>query len=287
MNKEKGIIFIPSLCLIAVLVVMPLIMLAQKSLMVEGSLSLANYMKLFRDTTFHKAIRNTFTISFYVVFATLLIGLPTAYFISRTRGRMKNVYLLLVLFPLLTNAVVRSISWMIILGHDGVLSRFLNNVGLLSEPISFMYSRAAVIIGSTYIFLPLMIVSLIGVMDNISEEVENASISLGASRLKTFFTVIIPNSVSGIIVGMVLVFTATLTAYTTPNILGGTRTVVLATLVQQYGSTLGKWELVSSISIFLFVLTVMVITVINKAADLAGGVSRTGANKNGRYNEKK
>ena len=86
---------------------------------------------------------------------------------------------------------------------------------------------------------------------------------------------------------MVLVFTATLTAYTTPNILGGTRTVVLATLVQQYGSTLGKWELVSSISIFLFVLTVMVITVINKAADLAGGVSRTGANKNGRYNEKK
>ena len=133
MNKEKGIIFIPSLCLIAVQVVMPLIMLAQKSLMVEGSLSLANYMKLFRDTTFHKAIRNTFTISFYVVFATLLIGLPTAYFISRTRGRMKNVYLLLVLFPLLTNAVVRSISWMIILGHDGVLSRFLNNVGLLER----------------------------------------------------------------------------------------------------------------------------------------------------------
>ena len=127
-----------------------------------------------------------------MVFATLLIGLPTAYFISRTRGRMKNVYLLLVLFPLLTNAVVRSISWMIILGHDGVLSRFLNNVGLLSEPISFMYSRAAVIIGSTYIFLPLMIVSLIGVMDNISEEVENASISLGASRLKTFSPLLSP-----------------------------------------------------------------------------------------------
>lgn len=271
MNKEKSIIFLPSLCLIAILVFVPLLMLAQKSLTVEGSISFANYLELFGDSTFHKALKNTFSISFYVVLATLLIGLPTAYFISRTQGKLKNIFLLLVLFPLLTNAVVRSISWMIILGFDGVLSRFLNNIGLLQEPISFMYSKLAVIIGSTYIFLPLMIVSLIGVMDNISEEVEEASISLGASRFKTFFTIIIPNSISGIIVGLVLVFTATLTAYTTPNILGGTRTVVLATLVQQYGTTLGRWELVSSISIFLFVLTVVVITIINKCADLAGG----------------
>ncbi|OQY33245.1 MAG: hypothetical protein B6241_08215, partial [Spirochaetaceae bacterium 4572_59] len=256
MNKEKSIIFIPSLCLIAVLVFIPLIMLAHKSLSVEGSISIANYLELFRDSTFKKALRNTFSISFYVVLATLLLGLPTAYYVSRTQGRLKNVLLLLVLFPLLTNAVVRSISWMIILGYDGVFSRLLNNLGLLKEPISFMYSKLAVIIGSTYIFLPLMIISLIGVMDNISEEIEEASISLGASRFKTFFTIIIPNSVSGIIVGIVLVFTATLTAYTTPNILGGTRTVVLATLVQQYGTTLGRWELVSSISIFLFVLTV-------------------------------
>lgn len=271
MNNEKAIIFIPSLCLIALLVFVPLFMLAQKSLVVDGAFSLSNYLELFRDTTFHKALKNTFTISFYVVLATLVIGLPTAYFISRTQGRLKNVYLLLVLFPLLTNAVVRSISWMIILGYDGILSRFLSSIGFINEPVSFMYSKFAVIVGSTYIFLPLMIVSLIGVMDNISEEVENASISLGASRLKTFFTIIIPNSISGIIVGLVLVFTATLTAYTTPNILGGTRTVVLATLVQQYGTTLGRWELVSSISIFLFALTVVVITLINKGAELAGG----------------
>ncbi|MDV7105796.1 ABC transporter permease, partial [Vibrio sp. TH_r3] len=195
----------------------------------------------------------------------------TAYFISRTQGRLKNILLLLTLFPLLTNAVVRSISWMIILGYDGILSRLIHDLGFISEPISFMYSKLAVIIGSTYIFLPLMIVSLIGVMDNISEEIEDASISLGASRLQTFFNVIIPNSVAGIIVGIVLVFTATLTAYTTPNILGGTRTVVLATLVQQYGTTLGRWELVSSISIFLFALTVVVITLVNKSASLVGG----------------
>jgi putative spermidine/putrescine transport system permease protein len=271
MNKEKLIIFIPSLCLIAVLVFIPLLMLAQKSFTVDGSLSLDNYLELFGDSTFKKALSNTFSISFFVVIATLIIGLPTAYFISRTQGRLKNVLLLLTLFPLLTNAVVRSISWMIILGHDGMLSRMMNNIGLISEPISFMYSKLAVIIGSTYVFLPLMIVSLIGVMDNISQEIEDASISLGASRLKTFFSVIIPNSVGGIIVGIVLVFTATLTAYTTPNILGGTRTVVLATLVQQYGTTLGRWELVSSISIFLFALTVVVITLINKSASLVGG----------------
>lgn len=271
MNKEKAILFIPSLCLIALLVFVPLFMLAQKSLVVENAFSFSNYLELFSDTTFHKALKNTFTISFYVVVATLIIGLPTAYFISRTQGRLKNVYLLLVLFPLLTNAVVRSISWMIILGYDGILSRFLSDLGFIQEPVSFMYSKFAVIVGSTYIFLPLMIVSLIGVMDNISEEVENASICLGASRLKTFFTIIIPNSISGIIVGLVLVFTATLTAYTTPNILGGTRTVVLATLVQQYGTTLGRWELVSSISIFLFALTVVVISLINKGAELVGG----------------
>jgi len=273
MNKEKSIIFLPSLFLITILVFIPLVMLTSKSLSVDDSISIANYLELFRDSTFHKALKNTFSISFYVVLATLIIGLPTAYFISRTRGRLKNIFLLLILFPLLTNAVVRSISWMIILGYDGILSRLLNNLGFLTEPISFMYSKFAVIIGSTYIFLPLMIVSLIGVMENISEEVEDASISLGASRFKTFFTIIIPNSISGIIVGLVLVFTATLTAYTTPNILGGTRTVVLATLVQQYGTTLGRWELVSSISIFLFALTVIVITLINKGAEAVGGAN--------------
>ncbi len=271
MNKEKSIIFIPSLCLIFVLVFIPLLMLAQKSFTVDGSVSLGNYLELFADSTFQKALTNTFSISVVVVVVTLLIGLPTAYYISRTQGRLKNVLLLLTLFPLLTNAVVRSISWMIILGHNGILSRLMNHLGFLSEPTSFMYSKLAVIIGSTYIFLPLMIVSLIGVMDNISQEIEEASISLGASRLKTFFAVIIPNSVSGIIVGIVLVFTATLTAYTTPNLLGGTRTVVLATLIQQYGITLGRWELVSAISIFLFALTVVVITLINKSAGLVGG----------------
>ena len=273
MNREKTIIFLPSLCLIVLLVFIPLILLTYKSLSADGSISIANYLELFRDSTFHKALKNSFFISFYVLWATLIIGLPTSYFISRTRGRLKNIFLLLILFPLLTNAVIRSISWMIILGYDGILSRFLNNLGFLTEPISFMYSKLAVIIGSTYIFLPLMIVSLIGVMDNISEEVEDASISLGASRLKTFFTIIIPNSISGIIVGLVLVFTATLTAYTTPNILGGTRTVVLATLVQQYGTTLGRWELVSSISIFLFALTVVVITLITKGAETIGGTN--------------
>ena len=270
MNKEKLIIFMPSLCLIAILVFVPLFILAQKSFSVDGVMSFANYLELFSDSTFKKALKNTFLISLFVVVATLLIGLPTAYFISRTHGRLKNILLLLTLFPLLTNAVVRSISWMIILGYDGLLSRLMNNVSLLSEPISFMYSKFAVIIGSTYIFLPLMIISLIGVMDNISEEIEDASISLGASRFKTFFTVIIPNSVAGIIVGIILVFTATLTAYTTPNILGGTKTVVLSTLIQQYGTTLGRWELVSSISIFLFALTVVVIILINKVASLAG-----------------
>jgi len=270
MNKEKLIIFTPSLCLIAILVFVPLFILAQKSFSVDGVMSFANYLELFSDSTFKKALKNTFIISLFVVVTTLLIGLPTAYFISRTHGRLKNILLLLTLFPLLTNAVVRSISWMIILGYDGLLSRLMNNVSLLSEPISFMYSKFAVIIGSTYIFLPLMIISLIGVMDNISEEIEDASISLGASRFKTFFTVIIPNSVAGIIVGIILVFTATLTAYTTPNILGGTKTVVLSTLIQQYGTTLGRWELVSSISIFLFALTVVVIILINKVASLAG-----------------
>ncbi|MDC7225051.1 MAG: hypothetical protein PQJ60_14980, partial [Spirochaetales bacterium] len=189
MNKEKALLFLPSLCLITLLVFAPLLMLLQKSLTVDGTIGFANYLELFRDSTFHKALKNTFTISFFVVMATLIIGLPTAYFISRSSGRLKNVYLLLTPFPLLTNAVVRSISWMIILGYDGVLSRFLNGLGLVGEPISFMYTKFAVTIGSTYIFLPLMIISLIGVMDNISEEVENASISLGASRLKTFFTI--------------------------------------------------------------------------------------------------
>jgi putative spermidine/putrescine transport system permease protein len=94
------------------------------------------------------------------------------------------------LFPLLTNSVVRSFAWITILGQDGILNNALMNIGLLSKPLTMLYTEFAIIIGSVYLFLPLMVITLVGILENIDSEIMEAAETLGANRLIAFVKVI-------------------------------------------------------------------------------------------------
>ena len=123
----------------------------------------------------------------------------------------------------------------------GVINNALMSLGIIEQPISMLYTEFAVLVGTIYLFLPIMIITLVGVMDNIDNDMMEAAESLGANRLTAFIKVVLPMSVPGMITGAVLVFTGSLTAYTTPQLLGGNRALVLPTLIYQRAMALNDW----------------------------------------------
>lgn len=179
----------------------------------------------------------------------------------------------LVLFPLLTNSVVRSFAWINILGTNGIVNRLLLQTGIIDEPLRMLYSEFAITLGSLYLFLPLMITTLVGILENIDQEILEAAETLGASPFVAFMKVLLPLSLPGVIVGSVLVFTGTLTAYTTPQLLGGNQNMMMSTFLYQNAMTLGDWESAGVIAVIMILTTVVVMNTFNW---LAARIDRRG-----------
>ena len=170
------------------------------------------------------------------------------------------------LFPLMTSPVVRSFSWMVLLGKKGTANTLLQSLGIISSPIPMLYNEFSIVVGLVQLFLPLMIISTVGVMENIDEDLMLASNSLGASRTTSFWRIMFPLSVPGLITGSVLVFCGSLTAYTTPQLLGGSDTRMLATLIYQDGLSLNDWTAASVVAIIMIVIAVIATLLIGKLA---------------------
>ncbi|MEA5064752.1 MAG: ABC transporter permease, partial [Eubacteriales bacterium] len=196
----------------------------------------------------------------------IAIGLPVSYYIARLSPRWKNIALSAATFPLLTSAVVRSFCWMIILGKRGTVNDLMLTLGLIQKPLSLLYTEFSMMLGYAQLFMPLMLLSLVGVMEQIDDDCILAARTLGAPPIAAFLKVVLPLSVSGLITGGLLVFTGTVTAYTTPQLLGGNKTKVLSTLLYQYTSTLGDWDSASVVATIMIAMTLLVSLTMNAVA---------------------
>lgn len=221
------------------------------------------YTEFLKDEYMMSILYRTIKVSLISSIICMLIGVPVSYYISRTSKKLRGLFIALTVFPILTNSVVRSFAWMSILGKNGVINNILMKLNLITEPLSLLYTEGAIIVGTVYIFLPLMIISLVGVMENVENDLLEAAESLGANKIVAFFKVIFPLSLPGLIVGTVLVFTGALTAYTTPQLLGGNKNTVLATLIYQKTMTLGDWQGAAVVATIMIVVTLIVVKTIN------------------------
>lgn len=233
---------------------------------VTGDYPFSAYIQFFQDEYYLKIFLRTVKIAVITTAVCMLGGIPTAYFISRCDKRFRGLLLAASIFPMMTNSVIRSFAWINILGSNGIINKLLLAIGLVSKPKKLLYTDLAIIIGSVYLFLPLMIVTVTGVMENIDDDMMEAAQSLGASRFSAFMKVIFPMSLPGIIVGGILVFTGTLTAYTTPQLLGGNSNMVLATLIYQRAMSMGDWSGASVVALIMILVTLTVIKGFNALA---------------------
>ena len=226
----------------------------------------SGYMATLSDPFTQGVLWRTLRIAALSTLIAAIIGFPTAYVIARSPPRRRSLFIILAVFPLLTNPVVRAFAWMVILGRNGFLNDTLVGIGLLDAPARMMFTEGAVVVGFVYLFSPLMILSLVGVLEGIDRDLLDAATSLGASQAAVFRQVVLPLAVPGLIVGSVLVFTGSFTAYTTPQLLGGDRNTVLATLLYQKAMVQFDWVAASTIAVVMVAMTVAVILVMNAVA---------------------
>ena len=272
-NVRYTLLF-PGIVLLCFFLVLPLVSSLLPTVFPESSFSLQLYIDFFKDSYFMAVLGRTLSISLIVTIFCAVLGLPAAYVISGVSKKWRGILIALTLFPLLTNSVIRSFAWITILGKNGVINNLLMIFGVINEPMSLLYTDFSIIIGSVYLFLPTMIMTLVGVLENIDDDLLEAAATLGLSPLKGFFKIILPLSLPGMIVGSILVFTGTLTAYTTPQLLGGNKKMMLATLLYQRATILGDWTSASVVALVMIVITFAVMKALNvlaKSMDKRGG----------------
>ena len=275
MKKSSAwIMLVPGLVILLVCLAIPLLRVLAPSIFSEGY-PFQSYVEFFKDEYYLKIFLRTVKIAVITTAVCMVGGIPTAYFISRCDKKWRGLLLAASIFPMMTNTVIRSFAWINILGSNGIINKFLLALGLADKPMKLLYTDFAIIIGSIYLFLPLMIVTVTGVMENIDDDMMEAAQSLGAARMEAFMKVIFPMSLPGIIVGGILVFTGTLTAYTTPQLLGGNSNMVMATLIYQRAMSVSDW---TGASVIAFIMIVVTLAVIKGFNALAARLDRRGEN---------
>jgi putative spermidine/putrescine transport system permease protein len=225
-----------------------------------------HYAKLVSDLYYLQIIGRTLALGLIVTLLTLVIGYPVAFLLARSRSRWRHWLTILVVFPLLLNLVVRTFGWIALLAQNGLVNQALQALGLVETPVRLLFNFAGLLIGLTHIFLPFMVLVLIGAIQNIPRDVEDAARVLGASWGSTFLRVTLPLSAPGILSGAILVFVLTISALVTPRLLGGPTYRVMSTLIYDEFLQLLNWPSGSAMALLL---TAMVLALILLSGVLA------------------
>lgn len=222
---------------------------------VEWSFTLENFRRAL-DPLYLDVLWSSLGIALAAVVLALLIGYPTAFAISKLPERWRTVALILVVVPFWTNFLIRMYAWIVLLNTQGVVNDVLVGLGLTEQRVSLLYTDAAVIVGLCYVYLPLMILPLYASIERIDQELVEASANLGAGRVRTFFSVQLPLTLSGAITGSILVFVPSLGNFVVPELLGGGKTVMIGNLIRDQFLKVQDWPFGSVLAIVVVVALV-------------------------------
>jgi spermidine/putrescine transport system permease protein len=259
----KTILSVPPLLWVALFLLLPYaLMFAHSFWLVRDGLivhegNLQNYAKLFQNPVYVEVLLRTMRIAASVTLLSLALGYPLAYYMSFHAGPRKEILYQLVIVPLWVSYLVRGYAWKTILGSDGVLNGFLQYLHITHEPVSFfLYSPFAVVLTLTHIYTPFVFLPLYASLEHIPRNLMEASHDLGASPRTTFFRVIFPLSLPGLLAGATFAFVLTLGDFLGPLLVGGPSSIMIANIVQSLFGTAYDWPLGAAISVCILLLTI-------------------------------
>lgn len=215
----------------------------------DGSLALnTDYLQIFL---------RSFWLSGVTTVLALVVGFPTAFYIVLQAPRYRNLLVFLVTIPFWTNLLVRNYAWIILLRNGGLIDTALNWLGLGHHALSLLYTPFAIGVGLTYSFLPFMVLPIYASLEKLDLRLVEAAFDLGADRRRTLTRVIIPLARPGIVAGCILVFVPCLGAYVTPELLGGSKTMMIGNLIQNQFGAARNWPFGAALAFALLALVLL------------------------------
>lgn len=266
---RRFLLLLPALVTIVVLFVVPLGRLLVRAFVVDGAVSIANFAAVFASDHYVGIILRTLRISVASTGVVLVAGYGLAYYVVFVAA-YKRVLVLLLFVSMIVDLVVRIYGWMILFAKGGVLSTLLLVLGVRSEPTSLLYTEIAIAVGIIQFCLPLMTLSLVGVLDAIDRSLFEAARNLGASRVGVFRHVTLPLSVDGILAGGSLVFALAMSSFVVPQLLGGARKRMLANSVYSVIQTSGDESLAAALSVLLLGTTLVLLLAVESGSNMGG-----------------
>ena len=252
----------PASLVVLVIMMVPLVMMLRYSFnqydpvqMMKAGFTLENYVKFFSDRYYRAVFADTFMVAALCTVLALVLGFPVAYFLARTRTRHKSLLIILLVFPLLVGNVVRAAGWMVVLGNAGFVNAVLMHLGVIEQPLKLLYTPLAVVIGTTAVVMPYMILTLQSVLEGVDFSVEEAARNLGAGSATTFWRIILPIVLPGVAAGTMLVFILCMNAYATPVLLGGSGITMMAPALYQQIARASNWPFGAALAGILIVAT--------------------------------
>jgi putative spermidine/putrescine transport system permease protein len=265
-NRRIGMaLAAPAALFVALAFIVPVgILLAGGFAMPQGW-GLVRFTEFFGEPLYQEVFWRTVKLGALVTLACAVLGYAAALAIVDAGPAWKGRWSGLVMLPLMISPVARTYAWIVLLGRTGLVNQVITGLGLSAEPLRLLFTETAVFIGLVQLFLPLMVLSLVSALENLPADVVPAARVLGANWPTVFFRVLLPLSREGLVIGGTLVFTGSVTAYITPAVLGGSKVLMLETLLYQRVSVANDFAAASVIALILIVMSVVTHALLRRA----------------------
>lgn len=227
---------------------------------VEYNFTLANFERAF-DGLYLGILWFSVRVSLEATLIALLIGYPTAWFIATRPRRWRTFLLVLVVLPFWTSLLIRTYAWIVLLNNEGLINQSLTSMGIIGEPLSLLYNEFAIVVGLVYGYLPLMILPLYAAIERLPREVREASQDLGASGWRSFLTITVPLTRTGIAAGCIFVFVPSLGNFIVPDLLGGGQQQMVGNLIQGQFLDARDWPFGATIALAVIALMTVVLLI--------------------------
>lgn len=259
---------LPAMVLVTGVFVVPVLIFFARSVETPTGVGLGNFLAFFADPLNQTVFFRTLRLALLVTAICAVIGYATAFAIIAMGPAWRGSLVGLVVLPLMISPVARTYAWIVVLGRTGLVNQAVVFLGLSPEPLRILFTETAVTIGLVQLFLPLMVLSLLSSLENLPRDVVPAARTLGAGWVNVFLKVVLPLSREGLVIGGTLVFTGAATAYITPAVLGGSKVLMLETLLVQRVNVANDMVSAAVIAVILVVTTLAVHSLLKR---LGGG----------------
>lgn len=259
----------PLVLLFVVLLVYPVGQLLLLSVYSEGAFSLAKYRQLFDSPVYANVMLITLKISLATTVLAVVAGYPVAYLVSSLEKDRKAGWVFWVLLSFWTSFLVRAFAWIVMLGRNGVVNQLLTAAGVQDAPSNLLYSLGAVLVGMVHALMPLAVLTMLSVMENIDRSLPRAALTLGARPGTAFWRVYFPLSMPGVAAGAIMVFVTAVGFFIVPQLLGGRKETMITQLIIEQVLQMMNWGFAGAISVLLMVVVLAVFVLYDRLLGLS------------------